>query len=477
MKRFSVICVLSVVVLFTSAARPAKRSHSYSNSSRNPSRIERIVSRSYRYTVLVKTRVFIGLGGDQKSTENNPYLGSGMVIDTKRGLILTNRHVVTKSPAEIHVVFHNKEKVLAKRVYLDDRMDIAILKVDPKKVKFKWAEATFQSAKRIRTGHRVGGFGHPLGYEFSLSVGYVAAEMRKQVGYGRFLQLDMAIAGGNSGGPSFSLQTGNVLGMNTYRSAQDNTKMTFALSADDFMDIIREAKLTGKVKKVRRAHLGTQFTKVDDKRLNWYLKAGMPRPPKLFSKGMYVVTHATPGGPATNILKPFDLIYKLGPYYVMEDTIDFVNRYLDRNVGKNVPVVVVRNGAFKKLKLNIEDSAQFQIKEYALASGVAVHNVNPDTPGYALSDQLGVEVTDILDDAQGDRGSLKPYDVIKAVNGFRIRNIRDFVRVLGRVPIGKKAEVLYHRFGKDYNVHFGLSQLEILRTPRVLNVDDKPPKH
>jgi S1-C subfamily serine protease len=427
-----------------------------------------------RFTVMVKSRIYVGLGGDQKTTETRPFLGSGMVVDAKQGLVLTSRHVVTKSPADISVIFHNKEKVSAKRIYVDPQMDLAILKVDPEKVNFKWTQAEFQESSGVRPGHPVLSFGHPLGYEFSASRGIISSHVRKEIGYGRFYQSDTVIGGGNSGGPLISMRTGRVLGMNTYRTSNDGTQLTFSLVADDFVQIVQEVRKMGSVKSIKRGEVGVQFSRVEDERLKGYFK-DLKTPPDLFSQGMFVVASVRPNSSGYRAgLRPFDVLYSVGNIIVMQNTIDQANRYVDMHVDQTIPIQVVREGKLLELNMPVEDASRFEIKDYVFVTGIAAHNVTPETPGYAISDQLGVEIGDIMADAQGDRGTLRSYDVIKGVNGKQIKNLQDFLDVLLSVREGSKVEVLYQRFTQDFNVGFGISQLEVLK-PRMLNINDPFP--
>ncbi len=162
------------------------------------------------------------------------------------------------------------------------------------------------------------------------------------------------------------------------------------------------------------------------------------------------------------------------PLVMMENTIDQANRYVDEHVGQEVPLKVVRQGQLIEKSLFIEDADQYVIKEYILVTGVAVHNLTSESPGFNLFEQVGVEIGDIMDDAPGDRGTLRRFDIIKEVNGIQIKDIQDFLKVVAQVPEGSKVEVRFQRFSREFDVDYGLSQLEILK-PRRLGIEDPMP--
>lgn len=432
---------------------------------------EDIIKNALNFTVKISVRILIGLSGDEKSAGEEPSLGSGCIVDAKRGYVLTSKHVITQSPSEVHVVFSNLERVPAKKIYVDPQMDVAVIQFDPKGVNFKFSEAQFQMSEGIAPGHPVVSFGHPLGYDFSASEGIISSKKREQVGYGQFYQSDAVIGGGNSGGPLISLKTGRVLGLNTYRTIDSGTRITFALVADDFLSIVNEIRQTGKIQIIRRGDIGANFSVVKDERLRWYF-GGVTAPKDLYSKGMFVVSSTRPGGPADRAgMKPMDLLLKTGPVWVTDRNVAQANRYLDQHTQKDVELQVVRDSQVIPLKVHVEDNSRWLVKKYVLVTGLAVHDVVPGTRGFEVSDQEGVEVADVLEEYSGVRGGIERFDVIKMVNRKKIRNLDDFLQVVTSVKEGTKVEVLHQRFGGNQDGNYYISGLEVIR-PRLLTVND-----
>lgn len=435
---------------------------------------EAIIQKALKFTVKISARVLIGLSGDEKTAGDEPYFGSGCVIDAQKGLVLTSKHVITESPVETHVIFSNLERVLAKRIYVDPQMDVAVIEFDPKKVNFKYIAAEFETSENVAPGYPVLSFGHPLGYEFSASRGIIASKKREKVGYGQFYQSDTIIGGGNSGGPLISLKSGRVLGINTYRTTSAGTPMSFSLVADDFLSLVKEIRSTGKIHSVKRGDLGANFTIVKDDRLKGYFGTVKP-PSELYSKGMFSVTSVRRGGPSEKAgLLPMDLLYSVGNIVVTDENIAQANRYLDEHATKTIEIKVVRDNAIVPLHVEVEDMSRWQVKRYVLVTGVALHDVSPETRGYDVSDQEGVEVADILEDSPGIRGNIQRYDIIKMINRRKTNTLDDLWNIIDTIKDGEKVEVLHQRFNTGQYGDYLISRLEVIK-PKMLNVDDPVP--
>lgn len=139
-------------------------------------------------------------------------LGSGFVIDAEKGYIVTNNHVV-KDADDIRVTFQGNETLEAELVGNDEKIDIAVLKVTPKK---KLTAVKFGDSDKLRVGDWVIAIGNPFGLGGTVTAGIVSARQRDiNAGpYDDFIQTDASINRGNSGGPMFNA-AGEVIGINT----------------------------------------------------------------------------------------------------------------------------------------------------------------------------------------------------------------------------------------------------------------------
>jgi len=175
-------------------------------------------------------------------------LGSGFIISPD-GYILTNSHVV-QAADEITIKLVDKREFKAKVVGADRRTDIALLKIDGQDL----PAVRFGDPNNLKVGEWVVAIGSPFGFENSVTAGIVSAKGRSlpQENYVPFIQTDVAVNPGNSGGPLFNLQ-GEVVGINAqiYSRTGGFMGLSFAIPIDVANDVARQLRTTGKVTRGR----------------------------------------------------------------------------------------------------------------------------------------------------------------------------------------------------------------------------------
>jgi serine protease Do len=182
--------------------------------------------------------------------------GSGFVIAAD-GVILTNAHVV-KDADEVTVKLVDRREFRAKVIGTDARTDVAVLKIDAHGLPV----ARLASASAVNVGDWVVAIGAPFGLENTVTAGIVSAKGRSlpDDGYVPFLQTDVAVNPGNSGGPLFDL-AGDVVGINSqiYSRTGGWQGVSFAIPIDVALDVSRQLLSTGRVE---RARLGATVQEV-----------------------------------------------------------------------------------------------------------------------------------------------------------------------------------------------------------------------
>ena len=184
---------------------------------------EQIFRKALNYTVQIRARRPVPFDGDRKGSG----LGAGFVVDAARGWIMTNAHVVGRSPSRVEVAFHGQEFAEAAKVYVDPFLDLAIVRVADRDATKGIQAPRLECASLPQVGHPVGAFGHPWRLQFTGTRGIISgvtARYRTEL-----LQTDAPINQGNSGGPLISLENGRIVGINTagIRGAQ-NTNFAVA---------------------------------------------------------------------------------------------------------------------------------------------------------------------------------------------------------------------------------------------------------
>ena len=176
--------------------------------------------RAASYTVEMRSQIKIPFIEDDQSI----YRGAGFLIDKKRGWIVTNAHVASKSASIPTVSFKGEDFISGEKVYVDPYLDLAIVKFPPEKISSDKIEAKLKCNENPKTGHSVGAYGHPWGFSYTGTRGIISGETAE---WGNnLLQTDAPINGGNSGGPLISLETGEVVGINTSSIDSDDDQNT-----------------------------------------------------------------------------------------------------------------------------------------------------------------------------------------------------------------------------------------------------------
>src|SRR6266481_2114570 len=156
---------------------------------------------------------FFGPEGPSGGSEfRRPGLGSGVIFD-KRGLVLTNFHVV-KGADEITVKLSDKREYRGQILGIDPKTDLAVIRFQPD---HELTVATLGNSEALHVGEWAIAIGNPFGLDQTVTVGVISATGRSDVGvatYENFIQTDASINPGNSGGPLLNLR-GQVVGINT----------------------------------------------------------------------------------------------------------------------------------------------------------------------------------------------------------------------------------------------------------------------
>ncbi len=174
--------------------------------------------------------------------------GSGFLISAD-GYMLTNAHVVDRA-REVTVRMTDRHEYRARVVGVDVRTDVAVLKIDADKLPF----VRIGSPAALKAGQWVVAIGSPFGFDNSVTAGIISATARSLPGdaYTPFIQTDVAVNPGNSGGPLFNLQ-GEVVGINSqiYSRTGGYQGVSFAIPIDVAMHVRNQLVATGRVERGR----------------------------------------------------------------------------------------------------------------------------------------------------------------------------------------------------------------------------------
>ena len=281
--------------------------------------------------------------------EKSTPIGTGFIIDGE-GHIVTNYHVIeaidnNRNNLNLQVQIYG-EAELQKVTVLgrDPRGDIALLKVNKKPKKI--TPLQFGNSDNLQVGEYVAAFGNPYGHSNSMTVGIVSAKGRaiKELNRFPFIQTDASINPGNSGGPLLDTK-GFVIGVNTAIDARAQG-IGFAIPANYVKKIIGILKSGGSI---QRGFLGIDLATLHPQAA---LSYGI-------NKRGVVITGVLQGYPADKAgLQESDIIFQYNKQSVFQ-TEDLVNLVQDTEVGKTVPVKVLRSNGqtFDELEFNVTVSS------------------------------------------------------------------------------------------------------------------------
>ncbi len=276
--------------------------------------------------------------------------GSGVVIDARQGLIITNHHVIERAD-EITVTLSDGREVQAKLIGGDPDTDVAVIKIPAENL----TAIAIGDSDRIEVGDFVLAIGNPFLIGQTVTSGIVSGLHRTNVGreeYENFIQTDAAIYPGNSGGALVNLH-GDLIGINTafIGSTNANPGMGFAIPVNMARVVADRILETGDV---RRGKLGITFEDSSPTLVREFHFAAAPATP--------IITKIDPGSPADRAgLKAGDVITELAGTAV-HDTSDLRTRLGLLWVGDTAEFTVARDGKPTVLRAVIADQQRAKAK-------------------------------------------------------------------------------------------------------------------
>ncbi|NOQ93480.1 MAG: trypsin-like serine protease, partial [Methylophaga sp.] len=207
-------------------------------------------------------RKFFNIPEQQPRHRTKQSLGSGVIFDAKKGLVLTNNHVIHRAD-EITVSLTDGRSFQAELVGSDPATDVALIKIPAEHL----SALPLADSDKLRVGDFVVAIGNPFGLGQTVTSGIVSALGRSGLGiegYENFIQTDASINPGNSGGALVNLR-GELVGINTaiFSPGQKagNIGIGFAIPSNMVKQITDQLIEYGEV---RRAHLGVQMQDIND---------------------------------------------------------------------------------------------------------------------------------------------------------------------------------------------------------------------
>ena len=354
-------------------------------------------------------------------------VGSGFIISAD-GYIITNNHVVAAAD-EIRVTLNDRRVFDAEIIGLDEPSDLALLKIGANDL----PRVQFGDSDRLRVGEWVLAIGSPFGLEFSAAAGIVSAKGRSMPGrstynYMSFIQTDVAINQGNSGGPLFNLE-GEVIGINSQilSSTGGSNGISFSIPSNVALNVVSQLKDSGRVE---RGLLGVRMREVDYALAQIF---DLERPRGAF------VDEVQPASPAERSgIRNEDIILEFNGHDIeyFTDLPFYVGQY---RPGTEAEITLYRNGerltrtvVLGSSPTNTVAATQPEItKDRSNPLGFRVTELSEETR--QVAGIKGVRIAE-LNEGPGRDAGLLVGDVVVALNRQEISSSTEFSSVANNLP-------------------------------------------
>ena len=358
--------------------------------------------------------------GQGSGTKQYSQIGTGSgVIFSSDGYIITNNHVV-KGATDIDVTLNNKKVYKAKLVGTDAINDIALLKIDEKKLPY----ITFANSDNIKVGEWVLAVGNPYNLTSTVTAGIISAKGRDLEGNGgitdSFIQTDAAVNPGNSGGALVNIR-GELIGINTAISTRTGSFIgySFAVPSNIAKKVIEDLMEFGNVQK---AILGVQGGELNGK-VAENLDLDL-------SEGFYIASVIEKSGADLAGLQKDDVIINVDGVKITSfaDLTGFLNT---KRPGDTIKVLFVRNG--KEMTTNVVLSKN----EITVVNSLGLELKNLDAKELKkLKIENGVKITGITNKELLSYNIKKGY-IITSINGRKVYSVDDVNEVISTKTEGE----------------------------------------
>lgn len=348
-------------------------------------------------------------------------IGSGVIVDAERGLILTNNHVV-ENAQKVTVRLADDREFKAKVVGSDPQSDIAVLQIDAKNL----TEIPVADSAGLLVGDFVVAIGNPFGLQQTVTSGIVSALGRHGLGnrYENYIQTDASINPGNSGGALVNLD-GELVGINTAILSRTggNIGIGFAIPSNLAMGVMEQIVKHGEVRRGRLGVIGQNLTNELAAALGLDVTQGV------------LIAQVVEGSPADQAgIRERDVIIAVNDDRI-EDFAELSNAIGLRSPGTKVRITLLRGDNKSVVTATLGEQTEEQVAaatNEGLFDGLAGARFGAIPEDHPLAGQVqGVAVIDVARGSPAARAGLRPGDVITAVNRQKVSSVSEFAERAG----------------------------------------------
>jgi len=367
-------------------------------------------------------------------------LGSGVIIDGKRGFILTNAHVIERA-GKIKVVLQDEREFEAKIVGADPDSDLAVLKIGSQKL---LPSIEMGSSDDLMIGETVIAIGNPFGFSHTVTTGVISAVNRSLRAEDKvfldFIQIDASINPGNSGGPLLNIN-GDLIGINTaiYAKAQG---IGFAIPINKAKKIISDLIQFGEV---IQAWIGITVQNLD---------AELARYLKVPGKKGVMVQAVEPQSPARKAgLQEGDIILAIDKKKIASLR-EFWSVKKTYAAGDSLKARIWRDGEIKNIHVKTKMFPMALAEELAFRlMGIRVEDLTrKNRRHYRISVRQGVVISEIDSRSHLANTGVRPGDVIRQIDDIATTSKEDFKKAIVKYRQKPSVVILLQRGEQGYYI-------------------------
>jgi serine protease DegQ len=367
-------------------------------------------------------RRFFALPNERQQEVETSSLGSGVIIDARKGYVLTNYHLIDKAN-EITVTLRDQRQFRATVVGADSEVDLALLRIKADGL----TALPMADSNAVRVGDFVVAIGNPFGLGQTVTYGIVSALGRTGLGiegYENFIQTDASINPGNSGGPLVNMH-GELVGINTaiVGPGGGNIGIGFAIPSRMAQTVVQSLETYGEV---RRGQLGATL---QDLTPDLESAFGLRR------HGGALVVRVTRGSTAEQAgLQPGDVILSVNGEPV-KNVGQLRNAIALLRLGTRIELEFLRKGAPMKASAVLSGPHRIAADNTAAGNYLAGAVLGDITDNHPLAGHIrGVQVLDVKRGSPAWSSGLRAGDIIIAVNELEVSSADDVTAAVERNP-------------------------------------------
>ncbi|WP_159655032.1 DegQ family serine endoprotease [Vibrio atypicus] len=366
-------------------------------------------------------RFFFGPDFPAEQLQERPFrgLGSGVIINAKKGYIVTNYHVINGAE-KIRVKLHDGREYNAELVGGDQMSDVALLKLEKAK---NLTQIKMADSDALRVGDFTVAIGNPFGLGQTVTSGIVSALGRSGLNlenFENFIQTDAAINSGNSGGALVNLN-GELIGINTAILGPNggNVGIGFAIPSNMMTNLTNQILEFGEVKRGMLGVQGGEITSELAEALGYES-----------SKGAFVSQVVPDSAADKGGLEAGDVIVSVNGKSINSFS-ELRAKVATLGAGKTITLGIIRDGKAKDFDVTLGEMQNAKASADKLHEGLTGAELSNTNSSDSIQ---GIKVTSVEQGSNADNYQLEQGDIIIGVNRQRVKNLAEFRKVVEKHP-------------------------------------------